>query len=84
MKIRYDTFIANLQVVDNSISVDIDFLALTPFVYNCPVALKFTEQISENTDATLSIPLNTDMTQYQKLTITPTQIGLITLKGVTL
>ena len=66
---------------DHSMDVYIDFLTVTPFVYNCPYALRFTSQISEGTDATLSVALNTNMTQFQKLTITPTQVGLIILKG---
>ena len=61
--------------------VYIDFLSVTPFIYNCPYALKFTSQISEATGATLSVALNTNMTQFQKLTVTPTQVGLIILKG---
>ena len=66
---------------DHSMDVYIDFLSVTPFVYNCPYNLKFTSQISEGTGATLSVDLNTNMTQFQKLTITPAQIGLIILKG---
>jgi len=69
---------------DHSMDVYIDFLTITPFVYNCPYALKFTAQISEGTGATLSVALNTNMTQFQKLTITPTQVGLIILKGTLL
>ena len=66
---------------DHSMDVYLDFLTITPFVYNCPYALKFTSQISEGTGAALSVALNTNMTQFQKLTITPTQVGLIILKG---
>ena len=66
---------------DHSMDVYIDFLSVTPFVYNCPYAMKFTAQISEGADATLSSALNTNLTQYQKLTITPAEIGLIILKG---
>ena len=69
---------------DHSMDVYIDFLTITPFVYNCPYALKFTAQISEGTGATLSVALNTNMTQFQKLTVTPTQVGLIILKGTLL
>ncbi|MEI7526625.1 MAG: collagen-like protein, partial [Mariniphaga sp.] len=69
---------------DHSMDVYIDFLSVTPFVYNCPYALKFTSQISEGTGATLSVALNTNLTQFQKLTVTPSQIGLIILKGTLL
>ena len=66
---------------DHSMDVYIDFLSVTPFIYNCPYAMKFISQISEGSGATLSVALNTNMTQFQKLTVTPTQIGLIILKG---
>ena len=66
---------------DHSMDVYIDFLSVTPFVYNCPYAMKFTAQISEGADATLSFALNTNLTQYQKVTVTPAEIGLIILKG---
>jgi hypothetical protein len=64
--------------------LDIDFLIVEPFVYNVPVAMKFTSQTSEGTAATLSIALNTNMARYDKLTVTPTEIGLITLTGILL
>jgi hypothetical protein len=64
--------------------VYIDFLDTTPFVYNCPYALKFTTQISESTAATLSVALNTNMAQFDKLTVTPAVIGLVILKGILL
>lgn len=44
-------------------------------------ALKFTAMLHEGTTATLSIALNTNMIQYQKLTVTPGAIGLIILIG---
>jgi len=69
---------------DNALEVYINFLELTPFVYNCPHPLKFTSQVSEGTAATLSTALNTNLIQFQKLTITPTQVGLIILSGVSL
>jgi len=73
-----------INTANAEIILEVDFLDLTPVVFNCPVAMKFTSQDSEGNDATLNIALNTNMAQYQKLTITPTQIGLITLKGVKL
>jgi hypothetical protein len=88
MNIKFDKILCALREsdvsTDSSVTVNIDFTDLNPFVYNCPVAMKFTQQVSEGTDATLSIALNTNLAQYDKLTITPTQIGLITLKGVAL
>lgn len=71
---------------DNSIKVAIDFVDAgeLEFVYNCPVALKFTSQESEGADATISPALNTDMAQYGKVTITAAEVGLIVLNGVVL
>ena len=66
---------------DHSMDVYIDFLSVTPFVYNCPYAMKFTAQISEGAGAALSSALNTNLAQFQKLTVTPAEIGLIILKG---
>jgi len=65
----------------DAFEVYIDFLDTTPFVYNCPYALKFIAMLHEGTTATLSIALNTNMIQYQKLTVTPGAIGLIILIG---
>ncbi len=64
--------------------IDIDFINLEPFTYNVPVTMKLTVQESEGTAANLGIPLNTNMSRYDKLEITPTQIGLVTLKGTRL
>jgi hypothetical protein len=61
--------------------VYINFLDATPFVYNCPYPVRFTSQISEGTDATISPALNTDLVQFQKMTVTPSQVGLIILSG---
>ncbi len=68
----------------DEIKLDINFLDLTQLVYNVPAAMKFTSQTSEGTAATLSIALNTNMAKYDKLTITPTAIGLVTLTGILL
>lgn len=51
------------------------------FVYNVPYDMKFTSQVSENGDATLSIPLDTVMPMYTKLTVTATATGLVSLFG---
>ena len=71
-----------VHISDTEMILELDFLDLTAYVFNCPVAMKFTSQTSEGTNATLSTALNTNMALYQKLTITPTQIGLVILKGV--
>lgn len=73
-----------VPVADNSVTVRIDFQSLDAFVYTCPTALKFTSQTSESTAATLSVALNTNMAQFQNLTITPTALGLVILEGVQL
>jgi hypothetical protein len=66
--------------------VAIDFVdaGALEFVYNCPVALVFTSQDSEGADATISPVLNTNMSQYGKVTITSPGVGLIVLNGNTL
>jgi hypothetical protein len=71
---------------DNAVKVAIDFVdaAALTFVYNCPVALVFTSQDSEAADATISPVLNTNMSQYGKVTVTAPGIGLIVLNGTTL
>lgn len=51
------------------------------FTYNVPYKLKFTSQISENGNATLSIALYTTLERYDKLTITATAPGLVSLYG---
>ena len=44
----------------------------------------FTSQDSEGADATISPALNTNLNQYQKVTITAPAVGLIVLNGNTL
>ncbi len=51
------------------------------FIYNVPYKMKFTSQTSENGDATLSIALNTTLERYDRLTITATAPGLVSLYG---
>lgn len=51
------------------------------YTYNVPYDMKFTSQVSENGNATLSIALNTYMSRYTKLTITATAAGLVSLYG---
>ena len=66
---------------DLSLDVYIDFLSVTAFVYNCPYAMVINSQLSEGSAATLATVVTTHMAQFGKITITPTQIGLIILKG---
>ena len=64
--------------------IDIDFVDIRTIIYNVPEAMKLTVQESEGTAAGLSIPLGTNLAKYDKLEITPTQVGLVTLRGVLL
>ncbi len=75
-----------ISASDTAIKVAIDFVSADAleFVYNCPVALKFTSQESESADAAISPALNTELAQFDKVTITATVVGLIVLNGVTL
>ncbi|GEM_PF-6255761 len=68
----------------DEIKIDIDFLDLTPFVYNVPENMKLFQHQYEISAAILSEPLNTNMNKYTRLTITPTAIGLVSLKGILL
>ena len=69
---------------DNAFDIYIDFLDTTVFVYNCPYAMKITQVISEGTAPALNPVLNTNLAQFDKLTITPAAVGLVILKGVLL
>lgn len=64
--------------------LNIDFTVATPFVYNVPQAMKFTSVAYEGSAPALSIALNTNMARYNKLTITPGSVGLVTLTGTLL
>lgn len=66
---------------DNLFDVYIDFIDVEAFTYNCPYALKFTQVVSEGTAPALSVALNTNMAQFDKLTVTPAVAGLVILKG---
>lgn len=76
--------LAKVQALDNSIEIYIDFLDTTPFVFTAPYAMKFTAQTSEGADATISPVLNTDLAQYDDVTVTPAEVGLIILTGTLL
>lgn len=69
---------------DNSVEVYIDFLDTTEFVFTAPYAMKFTAQTSEGADATLDPVLDTNLAQYDDVTITPAEAGLIILTGTKL
>ncbi|MEI7527038.1 MAG: hypothetical protein WCJ95_22000, partial [Mariniphaga sp.] len=74
----------NIPGIDNSFELYIDFTAVKAFVFSCPFAMKFTAQTSEGTSATLSPALNTNLAQFQDVTITPVVTGLIILTGTLL
>lgn len=52
------------------------------FVYNVPYNMKFTSMVSEGSGASLDVALNTVMARYDRLTITATAAGLVSLYGV--
>ena len=66
---------------DEIVEVYIDFVDNLPYTYTCPVALRFTTLEYEGAAPTLSVALNTEMAQYQDITITPNGAGLVILKG---
>jgi len=66
---------------DEIVEVYVDFVDLLPYTYTCPFALRFTVLENEGSAPTLSVPLNTEMAQYQDIVITPTSTGLVILKG---
>jgi hypothetical protein len=78
------TDISEVDTLDINTQIIIDFQTLTPFLYTCPAAMKFTEQISQGAAAGLSIALNTNMAQFQQLTVTPAVIGMVILNGILL
>lgn len=67
-----------------TLDVNINFIDVVSFVYNVPQSMIIREIQFETSAPTLSIPINTAMDRYTKLTITPGSIGLVTLKGVLL
>lgn len=66
---------------DETVEVYIDFEDAVPFTYTCPFDLRFTELEYEGSEPTLSVALNTDLSQYDDVTITPAGAGLVILKG---
>ncbi len=75
-----------LTVNDIAIKVAFDFITSDElfFTYCCPVAMVFTSQESEYSDAILTPPLNTTLAQYDRVTITALETGMIILNGHTL
>jgi len=72
--------------VDPGIKVAFDFITTAElyFVYKCPQAMVFTSQESEHTAATISPVIGTNLAQYDTVTITAVETGLIILNGNTL
>lgn len=77
----FETGIVINNYYTDDLTININFLAIEPFTYNVPQDMILNLMICEGTDATLSIALNTEMPRFTKLTITPTAIGLVILKG---
>lgn len=73
-----------IPATDDTIIARIYFESLDAFTYPCPVAMKFTTQTSQSTAATLDPVLNTDLAQFDTVTVTPTALGLVILEGVQL
>lgn len=63
--------------------VHLKFEEVGAIVYTVPYACKFTSMIHQQVNApALSVSLNTNMAQYDDLTVTPDAIGLVTLEGI--
>jgi len=63
------------------IEVYIDFVDNIAYTYTCPFALRFLEIEYENNAPALSVALNTAMSQYDDLVVTPDGPGLVIIKG---
>jgi hypothetical protein len=59
----------------------IDFLDVSEFVYNVPYNMKFTSVDYEDGEPDIDPPLDTELSRYDKVTITPTSVGLVSLYG---
>jgi len=66
---------------DANPELHIDFLDDSEFVYNVPYDMKFTSIDYEDGAPVLDPPLNTELSRYDKLTITPSTVGLVSLYG---
>lgn len=75
-----------LTVNDTAIKIAFDFITSDElfFTYCCPVAMVFTSQESEFGDAIITPALNTNLAQYDRVTITALETGMIILNGHTL
>jgi hypothetical protein len=63
--------------------VHLKFEVVEAIVYTVPYDCKFTAMIHQQVNTpTLSTALNTNMAQYDDLTVTPDATGLVTLTGI--
>ena len=77
-------YIKNKPTIPDSsqFQVHIRFEAIGAKEFECPYACVFTAMIHQQTNApTLSTALNTNMAQYDVLTVTADAVGLVTLTG---
>ena len=72
-----------VTTTDDEITIAIDFVDadLLEFVYTCPDAMRIVAQESEGEPATINPPVNTLLKQFDKVTITAAQLGLIVLRA---
>ena len=75
-----------ISVDDNNVKVAFDFITSDElfFIYKCPQAMVFTAQEYENSPATITPALNTNLAQYDTVEIDVTEVGMIVLTGHTL
>ena len=66
-------------VDQKAVVVIIDFTVIEAFEYNVPYAVKFTSMTYQNEEPTLSVDLNTELAEYDTLTITPASTGMVKL-----
>lgn len=77
----YTTPASASSLVAPTFTLVFNFIELIAFAYVCFEDMIITSQESENGDATLSIALDVFIGQYAVLTITPTVLGVVILKG---
>ena len=83
------TIINNYYTADTSeetltaptITLCFNFIDLIAFEFKAFEDMLFTSQESENGDATLSVALDTFIGQFETVTITPSVLGMVILKG---
>lgn len=74
--------LAAINTANSAVTLEIDFLDLTPFVYNSPFDFKFENIDYEDLEPTVSPDVGEEYSQFDKVTITPASVGLVILKGV--